>query len=106
MDTDIFIAKCKDILARKGEDVPHAIVMGYIGISARQYTDDIITISSATHNGKELFEVVVRYKARYDDREIDIENPCLMVIDGELIRYHGDCHHYAEPQVEKLTLEV
>lgn len=104
MEIDIFVAQCKDILARKGEDVQCARVMGYIAIPAVQYADDTITISQARHDGKDLFEVVVRYKDVCNGKEHDIDNPCLMIIDGEVIRYHGDCQVYGEPHVNILTV--
>ena len=97
MDIETFVDKCKDVLARKGENMRYGYVQGYIGVTGvNQYADDIVTIASATHNGKELFEVTVKYKTESNGKEIEIENPCIMIQDGDMFRYHGDWCHAAD----------
>lgn len=98
MDLQYFLTKCKEVLSRKGEDLKSGRIMGYIAVSnVRQYSDDIVTIASATHNGSELLEVTVRYMV--DGKQI--ENPCIMVKDDDMFRYHGDWRH-AAPHIETL----
>jgi hypothetical protein len=96
MDVETFVEKCKDVLARRGEDLQHGCVMGYIGVKNRCYEDDIITIASATHNGKDLFEITVKYKTDSNGKEIEIENPCIMIQDGDMFRCHGDWRRAAD----------
>lgn len=99
MEVTGFVELCKDVLARKGENIMYGRIMGYIAVhECRKYADDIITIITATHNGRDLFEVSVRYKVE-GDREI--ENPCIMIIDDDMIRYHGDWRH-AEAHIKTL----
>lgn len=91
MDVETFVEKCKDVLARRGEDVAHGIVMGYCGVPCRQYTDEKMTISTATVSGKNHFEIKVTYMTKtHEGKEYEISNPCIMVIDDKMIRYHGD----------------
>lgn len=100
MDISEFIVKCEAILKAKGEHTKHAVVLGYIGIQdIRQYKDDVIAIASATHEGKDLFEVTVTYE--YEPGK-SIDNPCIMISGGDMFRYHGDWRRAVE-HVKALT---
>lgn len=97
MDVNEFVEKCSDVLARKGEDVDHGIVMGYCGVPCRKYVDPKMTISSATIKGEAHFEVEVNYMTKnHDGKEFEINNPCIMIIGEKMIRYHGDWRHAQE----------
>lgn len=92
MDCNEFVEKCKDVLARKGEVSDYGRIQGYVCVrGVRSYEDDIIEIRETTSiAGHDLFEVVVHYTTGDGHK---VENPCIMIKDGDMFRYHGDWRH-------------
>ena len=102
MDVNEFVLKCEAILAARGHEVKYGAIQGHIGFGPfRQYDDDEITIASGTYGGVTLFEVVVKYTAD----GFTVDNPCIMIKNGDMFRYHGDWRR-KEEHVEKVLASL
>lgn len=85
-----FIAQCEALLAQKGEDQRHACVCGLIGVPARVYEDERMTVQQvlAPHKEAGLFEIEMWYDRVNRPHST---NPVVMrEPNGNLFRVHGE----------------